>query len=51
MAQLMGRTAIDSDGDKLGTIEQVYLNDASAHHKTAEHAKSATDDVSDQLKR
>ena len=26
---MIGRTAVDSDGDKIGTIEQVYLNDAS----------------------
>ncbi len=26
---MMGKTAVDSDGDKIGTIEQVYLNDAS----------------------
>jgi uncharacterized protein (TIGR02271 family) len=26
---MIGKTAIDADGDKIGTIEQVYLNDAS----------------------
>ena len=26
---LIGRHAVDSDGDKLGTIEQVYINDTS----------------------
>ena len=28
-SSMMGKTAVDSDGDKIGTIEQVYLNDAS----------------------
>ena len=26
---MIGKNAVDSDGDKIGTIEQVYLNDAS----------------------